>query len=123
MSFNLLIIDDDDDIRFILHSILSTVEGLSLEEAADGASAREILRNQQFDGIILDYRLPDSNGEELLQEFKHSTSPQQAEIVMLSARDDKELIDKWLDLGAKAVLRKPFNPFELLAQLRVHFEF
>ncbi len=123
MSFSLLIIDDDEDIRLILSSVLSSIDGLNILEAGDGAVAQEIEQNQRVDGIILDYQLPDISGEELLTIFKNSLSSQTPDIVMLSARDDKDLTRKWLDLGAKAVLKKPFNPFELLTQLRVHFEF
>ncbi|MBC8376419.1 MAG: response regulator [FCB group bacterium] len=123
MSYSLLIIDDDEDIRLILSSVLASIDSLTLFEAADGATARELMQNQKIDGIILDYQLPDSSGEELLGVFKNSSSPGDPEIVMLSARDDKDLTEKWLRMGAKAVLRKPFNPFELLTQLRIHLEF
>ncbi|MBC8191738.1 MAG: response regulator [Candidatus Marinimicrobia bacterium] len=123
MSYSLLIIDDDEDIRLILSSVLASIENLTIFEAADGATARKMMQNHRIDGIILDYQLPDISGEALLGFFKSSSSPGQPEVVMLSARDDKDLVEKWLHLGAKAVLRKPFNPFELLAQLRVHLEF
>jgi DNA-binding response OmpR family regulator len=123
MSYSLLIIDDDEDIRLILASILGSIEDLDILEAADGSQAKEVLQSHKIDGIILDYQLPDMSGEALLALLKNSAAPIQAEIVMLSARDDKDLIDRWLDLGARAVLKKPFNPFELLAQLRTHLEF
>lgn len=123
MNYTLLIIDDDADIRLILSSVLASIDGLTIFEAADGAEAQEVMKNQSIDGVILDYQLPDISGEELLQRFKSSTLTRQPDVIMLSARDEQELIDKWLDLGAKAVIRKPFNPFELLAQLRVHLEF
>ena len=123
MSYSLLIIDDDEDIRLILSSILASIDSLTIFEAGDGATARELMQNHKIDGIILDYQLPDISGEELLGIFKSSSSSEFPEVIMLSARDDKDLVKKWLQLGAKAVLRKPFNPFELLAQLRIHLEF
>jgi len=123
MKYTLLMIDDDEDIRFILTSVLSSIVGLTIVEAVDASSARNALQTQTINGILLDYSLPDTNGEELLREFKGSDSTQQLDIVMLTARDDQEQIKKWLDLGAKAVLKKPFNPFELIAQLQVHFGF
>jgi len=123
MKYTLLMIDDDEDIRFILTSALSSIVGLTIVEAVDATSARNALQSQTINGILLDYSLPDTNGEELLREFKGSDSTQQLDIVMLTARDDQEQITKWLELGAKAVLKKPFNPFELIAQLRVHFDF
>ena len=122
MSYSLLIIDDDEDIRLILASVLASIDDLTIFEAANGVEAQEIMQSQRIDGIILDYQLPDISGEELLGIFKNSSHPKQPEVIMLSARDDEDLIETWLGLGAKAVLRKPFNPFELLAQLRVHLE-
>ncbi|MBT3253184.1 MAG: response regulator [Candidatus Marinimicrobia bacterium] len=123
MSYSLLIIDDDEDIRLILCSVLASIDSLTLFEAADGATAQELIQNHKIDGIILDHQLPDISGEELLVIFKDSSSPRDPEVVMLSARDDQDLTEKWLHMGAKAVLKKPFNPFELLAQLKVHLEF
>ena len=123
MSYSLLIIDDDEDIRLILSSVLASIDDLIIFEAADGTTAQELMQHQKIDGIILDYQLPDISGEELLHVFKNSPAFSQFQVVMLSARDDKDLVEKWLNLGAKAVLRKPFNPFELLDQLRLHLEF
>ncbi len=123
MSYSLLIIDDDEDIRLILNSVLASIDSLTVFEAADGATARDLIQKHSFDGVILDYQLPDTSGEELLGFLTKSLAPEQPEVVMLSARDDEALTTRWLQLGAKAVLKKPFNPFELLAELKVHFEF
>ncbi|NQV30631.1 MAG: response regulator [Candidatus Marinimicrobia bacterium] len=123
MSYTLLIIDDDEDIRLILSSVLGSIEGLNLKEASSGVEARKILNTQTIDGIILDYRLADMTGEDLLQEVHDQLFSQQPRVLMLSARDDADLKTKWISMGAIAVLKKPFNPFDLLAQLRVHFDF
>ncbi|MCF7923401.1 MAG: response regulator [Candidatus Marinimicrobia bacterium] len=123
MSYALLIIDDDEDIRLILSSVLASIEDLTVLEAENGAAAEQIMENQAVDGIILDYQLPDISGEELLQKFRSVSFSHHPKVIMLSARDDQELTERWLSLGASAVLKKPFNPFELLAQLRVHLEF
>lgn len=120
MSYTLLIIDDDEDIRIILQSVLSEISNIEILEAVDATSAREVILSQKIDGIVLDFTLPDTNGEELLKELKASDSTKLIDIVMLSARDDADLGGKWLSIGAKAVFRKPFNPFELQAELRVH---
>ncbi|NQV50763.1 MAG: response regulator [Candidatus Marinimicrobia bacterium] len=123
MSYSLLIIDDDEDIRLILSSVLASIEGLNLRQASSGLEARKILNTQVIDGVILDYRLPDMNGEELLQEIQDSHFSQQPRVLMLSALDDADLKTKWIHMGALAVLKKPFNPFDLLAELRDHFDF
>ena len=123
MSYTLLIIDDDEDIRLILASVLASVVGLEILEAADGTTAQDLVKNTSVDGIILDYQLPDISGEALLQIFKSSHIVPQPEIIMLTARDNEDLTRRWIEMGAKAVLKKPFNPLELLAQLRVQLEF
>ena len=123
MSYTLLIIDDDEDIRIILASVLASVVGLEILEAADGTTAQNLMKNTSVDGIILDYQLPDISGEALLQIFKSSHTTPQPEIIMLTARDNEDLTRRWIEMGAKAVLKKPFNPLELLAQLRVQLEF
>ncbi len=123
MSFSLLIIDDDEDIRLILSSVLGLIAGLRLSEASSGADARNILNTQTIDGVILDYRLPDISGEDLLREIQDQGFPQKPPVLMLSARDDADLRAKWIEMGAIAVLKKPFDPFDLLAELRDHFDF
>ncbi len=123
MIFSLLIVDDDEDIRLILKSVLSTVESLQLSEATDLREARRVLSKEKFDGIVLDHRLPDGNGEELLQEINRGDFSQQPALVMHTARDDELLHKTWLAMGALAILKKPFSPLEFVDQLRAQFGF
>lgn len=122
MSYTIQIIDDDEDIRFILKRIFSSVEGLQILEAPNGSTALEQFKNHHIDGVILDYRLPDMHGDDLLLELQQVSSGQAVKIIMLSARDDPALHQKWLNMGAVAVLKKPFNPIELFAQVKTYLE-
>lgn len=123
MTYTLLLIDDDEDIRLILTSVLASIDGLTILQAENGAEAKSLLQNNLVNGVLLDYQLPDISGEELLQELRADPSTGAPDIIMLSARDEESLVEGWISLGAKAVFKKPFNPFELLAQLQVHFDF
>lgn len=87
-------------------------------EAADAASARHLVRSpgEPFDVVLLDYRLPDSNDFQLLQDLKH-LSPGSA-VVMMTAYADPVLAAAALDQGARRVLDKPFDLDVLNSVLR-----
>lgn len=123
MSFRILIIDDDEDIQLILASVLRPVPQLSIDKATNGAEALKKLGGAAFDGVILDYLLPDASGEEILEQISTLAAIDRPRVVMLSARDDRVLHDKWRQLGALKVFQKPFNPFELLPALKECLEF
>lgn len=123
MTYNLLLIDDDEDIQLILGSVLTTVPQLRLQMAGTGKQALEYLNNEAFQGVILDHQLPDMTGDDILSHLQDPALDRKPRVVMLSARDDEKQRKIWLNAGAAAVFKKPFNPIELLANLRTVFEF
>jgi len=122
MTFQLLIVDDDEDIQLILKSMLSRFSNVTVQSAGDGKTARDMLLNSTIDGVILDYLLPDATGAELIRWIQEADLVRAPQMIMLSARDDLELREQWLDLGVKAVYKKPFNPLELVKDIREQFE-
>lgn len=78
-------------------------------QAPDGASARSLVRAAQdpIDVVLLDYRLPDSNDWQLLDDLR-ALSPRSA-VVMMTAHADPDLIAAALDHGAWRVIDKPFD--------------
>ncbi|RAJ01636.1 DNA-binding NtrC family response regulator [Chitinophaga skermanii] len=79
---NLLIIDDEEQLRKLLSRLLS-LEGYTIHEAANARAARKVLEKEDIHVILSDVKLPDANGVELSLEFK-SKYPD-TEIIVLTA--------------------------------------
>jgi DNA-binding NtrC family response regulator len=82
MHGNILIVDDEEQLRKLLVRIIS-LEGFSVKEASTLKSAREMLGRQPIDIILCDVRLPDGNGVEFVK-FIKSAHPE-VEIVLITA--------------------------------------
>ncbi|MBS7645171.1 MAG: response regulator [Candidatus Bathyarchaeia archaeon] len=107
----ILIVDDDKAILRSLKAILE-MKGYEVETAETGKEAIEKSRKKIYNLAILDIKLPDMEGTELLVKM-HETMPKMMKI-MLTGYPSLENAVKSLNLGADAFLMKPVNPKELL---------
>lgn len=114
---HILVIDDDRAIIEALQELLIRA-GYELSIARSGWEAITNLRIQP-DLIILDLMLPGLDGYEVCRRIRQSK--RYFPILMLTARDEISDRVKGLDLGADIYLAKPFEPNELLAQVRALF--
>ncbi len=100
-----LIVDDNEDIRFFVRSAL-TPEGFDVIEAADGNRALEIFRKQEPSVIILDLSIGQPDGFEVCREIrKVSTVP----IIMLTSHDEEMDEAMCLAAGADDYITKPVS--------------
>lgn len=111
---NILIVDDDRDIRTLLAEYLEQ-NGFRAFTAADGSAMWHFLERAPVDLIVLDLGLPGADG---LQLCRHLRTKSATPVVMLTARG--EALDRilGLEMGADDYLVKPFEPRELLARIR-----
>lgn len=117
MSKTLLVVDDDPDLRSLLHDYL-TEQGYRVLEAGDGSGMWAQLAASPIDLIILDLMLPGDDGLTLCRNVR---ARQQTPILMLTARGDEMDRIIGLEMGADDYLPKPFHPRELLARIRSIF--
>lgn len=89
--------------------------GYSVITAGDGVSARKLLQQEQFDLLILDVMLPDTNGIELCRHIRQTDS--NTPILMLTALNQVHDKVSGLKAGADDYLVKPFHFSELLARI------
>ena len=116
-SKNILIVDDDREIRDLLSRFLRQHE-FTVTVAEDGTVMETVLRKQKIDLIILDVMLPGRDGVTLCQEIRRTS---QVPIIMLTAvTEDVDRI-LGLEMGADDYISKPFNPRELLARIKAIF--
>ncbi|MGE5363716.1 MAG: response regulator [Bacteroidota bacterium] len=114
MKTNILIIDDEPQIRKILKLTLEAQE-YKITEAGNASEGIIFAGTSQPGVIILDLGLPDQDGFEVLKEIR---SYSQTPVIVLSVRNSEDDIVAALDLGADDYMTKPFNTSELLARIR-----
>lgn len=113
MSGTILIVEDEPDVAASLRALLER-EGYSVVHASTIAEATRALRSE-VDAMLLDWRLPDGEGIDLLKELRKTSN---LPVLMVTARVD--VIDKvlGLEIGADDYVTKPVEPRELLARLK-----
>ncbi|HAL56488.1 MAG TPA: hypothetical protein DCP63_08435 [Bacteroidetes bacterium] len=107
----ILVVDDEDALRTVLSSELEG-EGYKVASAADGAEAISILKNQAFDLILLDIKMPNVDGFEVLR-FVKETHPETKVIMLTGFADLKNAIES-KKLGAEDFVSKPYDLVDLL---------
>ncbi|MFP5391904.1 MAG: response regulator [Gammaproteobacteria bacterium] len=112
----ILIVDDDRDIRALLAQYLHK-QGLKVLLAADGEQMRQQLASASVDLIVLDVMMPGEDGLELCMQLRRGPA-RAIPVLMLTARSDEADRILGLEMGADDYLAKPFAPRELLARIR-----
>ncbi|MBI1848107.1 MAG: sigma-54-dependent Fis family transcriptional regulator, partial [Candidatus Rokubacteria bacterium] len=109
-----LAIDDDPGLRESFRLILD--DEYDVVVAASGHEGLEILRTSQVDLVLLDIRMPDMNGIEVLERIK--ALDEQVEVILVTAVKTVRIAVAAMKLGAFDYLTKPFEEDELLALVR-----
>ena len=110
----ILIVDDDQEIRELLQEYLVRA-GFDVLVAANGTDMYQHLQNEYPDLIILDIMMPGDDGFQLCQQVRRNS---QIPIIMLTAASDEADRVIGLELGADDYIAKPFSPRELLARIK-----
>jgi DNA-binding NtrC family response regulator len=116
---SILVVDDDVAIRKTLSSILEK-EGYLVESADSGGKAIEVSNERFFNVALIDIRLPDMEGTELLENLKR-TEPKMVKIIVTgypSLQNAVEAVNK----GADGYVLKPFDAGELLVMIEEHLK-
>ncbi len=105
-SARILLVDDDEGIRFAVRDFLSTA-GFDVEEADSCRSAREALHRSAPDAVILDYKLPDGAGIDLIPHVKRPGD--EAALIMLTGHGSIDLAVEAMKAGADHFMTKPVD--------------
>lgn len=106
MKGKILIVDDQYGIRVLLQEVLQK-EGYNIFQAANGHQALAITREEDPDLVLLDMKIPDMDGIEILKELKKFNP--KIRVIILTAYGEMDLIETALNLGALAHFQKPFD--------------
>jgi CheY-like chemotaxis protein len=122
MSHTVLYIDDNDDNLVLVERILRRREDVLLRVAQTGHDGIEAALGDPPNLILLDNRLPDSSGEEVLRRLKAEPATAAIPVVMLSGDSGRAAINDLLAAGASDFLAKPFVMGDLMATIARHLD-
>ena len=109
-----LIVDDEVLIRNVIKEYLK-IENIDFDEADNGINALNLIKNNNYDCIIMDIMMPKLDGFSTIKEIRKTNN---TKIIVLSARTEE--FDKLtgFDLGIDDYVTKPFSPKELIARIK-----
>ncbi len=115
----ILVVDDEPDVVSLLETTL-TGEGFDVLTAYDGISALDICNTDNPDLVLLDIMMPMMSGYEVLEQLKANPTTQDIPVLCVSSAHTPEARAQSFRLGAAELIKKPFFPKELVAQIRRH---
>ncbi|ABX41345.1 response regulator transcription factor [Lachnoclostridium phytofermentans] len=114
MKKNILIVDDDKDISELIAVYLKS-EDYYVDKACSGLEALQLIKENNFDLVILDIMMPKMDGlETLIHIRKDFNMP----IIFLTAKNQEIDLIRGLSLGADDYISKPFSSMELIARVK-----
>ncbi len=116
-SFNILIVDDDNDARFTIGEIIKTI-GYNPIYARDGFECLEILKTEKPDLVFLDIMMPKMDGFQIIRQIRQNPSIKELKVYALTAYamlSDKDIIEK---NGFDGLFTKPINTVQLEKKLK-----
>lgn len=117
MNESILVVDDDTELRKVLSSILSE-EGYSVETVENGEQAIRVSEKKRFDLALIDIKLPDMEGTELLQRLK--AKQPHIVIIIVTGFPTIENAMGAVNKGADGYILKPLEIGKLLQAVRKH---
>jgi excisionase family DNA binding protein len=113
----ILVVDDDEQIVELFVDVLSRDSRFVIETTTTGYGAGMLTEQFKPDLMILDYMLPDINGNVVCQTVRQNEALHGMKIIIVSGVVDQEEIDDLLKSGADEFIKKPFNIEKLLERV------
>ncbi len=116
MGAKILVVDDDRQVRGYLSTTLSEVAGFSVEVAETAEEALQKLQGVMFDLVLVDLKLPDMDGLQLITEIVNSKP--EILTVLITGHGSSDSAVEAMKRGASDYLTKPFDLNDMVARLR-----
>ncbi|HEX8169754.1 MAG TPA: ATP-binding protein [Thermoanaerobaculia bacterium] len=117
-DMKVLVIDDEEDVRFVAQVSLGRVGGMTVLEANDGADGLAQARRERPDFILLDMMMPGMDGTATFRALREAPETSAIPVVFLTAKSMAGEVERLQKLGAKGVIFKPFDPMTFAADVR-----
>lgn len=113
----ILLVEDNDDIRIIATIALEHGGRFDVLAAASGEEALLLAEQHRVDLVLLDVMMPGMDGTETFAALRELDATRDTPIVFLTAKAQPTEVQRLLELGAKDVLTKPFDPLEIAERI------
>ena len=119
--FDLLIVDDDDMLRYLIQIQLAN-SGYHIRQAANVAEAAEQIHRRLPDLILLDVMLPDISGFEYCRKLRQKYSKTVLPVIFITGKHQSGDLAEGFDCGANDYIIKPFSREEILLRVNQHLQ-
>lgn len=109
----ILVCDDEPNFARLLQAFLAEY-GIVVTASQDGRDAVALVKERQYNLVILDVMLPGMSGLDVLRAIRADTSVQETPVILISARAQDADVFEGYHAGCDMYLTKPLNPRELL---------
>ncbi len=116
-SKQILVIDDEDDIRQLIQTCLEIMGGWEVLTATSGNQGLFLAQSSQPDAILLDVMMPDMDGLTTFKKLQTNQITKNIPVILLTARGRNNNKEIFNNLGVKGIISKPFNPQKLADQV------
>jgi two-component system chemotaxis response regulator CheY len=117
MSMNVLIVDDYKTMLRIVRNLLNQLGFQNVDEAIDGSSALQKLREKNFGLVISDWNMEPMTGLQLLKEVRSDVKLKEMPFIMVTAESKTENVVAAKQAGVNNYIVKPFNAATLKQKL------
>ena len=118
MTRRLLIVDDSKVMRDMVAACLRPIGEIAFEFAGSGLEAIERLALASYQLVVLDLNMPDVGGIEVIEFIRSQDKLRALPILVVTTRGDDASRTRVLEAGASGFLAKPFQPEQILAEVR-----
>jgi CheY-like chemotaxis protein len=112
-QLKVVIVDDDELMRRLVGRALTSFGFTQIHAAANGAEGVAAAEREIPDIVICDYHMPGMHGLQVVEAIRGNEALDRTVIIMLSAADDRTVIESARDLGADTFMVKPFQRADL----------
>lgn len=113
---HVLVVDDNENNRDLFMRQLQR-EGYTVTTASNGKDALEMVKTGDYELVLLDLKMPELDGYQVLEQLKRDEQWQHIPVIMISASDEIDQVVRCIEIGAEDFLPKPFNPTLLKARI------
>jgi CheY-like chemotaxis protein len=121
-AVRILHVDDEADIREIVQLSLGLNPQFEVRACASGSDAIAAATEWNPALILLDVMMPEMDGPATLAKLRGNPQTSSIRVIFMTARAQTREIERFIGLGAQAVIAKPFDPMTLASQVQSHLQ-